>query len=124
MRANGGDQQATPTQLGGAARTGSNDAGAGTDRSEKGHRSTNWLRDVILGGQDGLVNMLGIALGVVSASGSTEVLIATGLAATITESISMGAVAYTSSNSERDYYLAQREREERDIAADPDAERQ
>src|SRR5438093_8623401 len=47
------------------------------------------LRDVILGGQDGLVNMLGIALGVVSAGGSTHVLIATGLAASVTESISM-----------------------------------
>ncbi len=44
------------------------------------------LRDVILGGQDGLVNMLGIALGVVSAGGSTHVLIATGLAASVTES--------------------------------------
>ena len=27
------------------------------------HHRVNWLRDVILGGQDGLVNMIGIVLG-------------------------------------------------------------
>ena len=62
----------------------------------KPHRTKNSLRDVILGGQDGLVNMLGIALGVVAAGGSNRVLVVTGIAAAITESISMGAVAYTS----------------------------
>ena len=60
------------------------------------HSTNTSLRDVILGGQDGLVNMLGIALGVVAAGGSTHVLVVTGIAAAITESISMGAVAYTS----------------------------
>jgi len=56
---------------------------------------TNWLYDVILGGQDGLVNILGIILGVIAGGGSNRVLIATGFAAAITESISMGAVGYT-----------------------------
>lgn len=84
------------------------------------HKTTNSLRDVILGGQDGLVNMLGIALGVVAAGGSTHVLLVTGLAAAITESISMGAVAYTSFGSDRDFYLAERDREQREIASQPD----
>src|ERR1039458_8108230 len=53
---------------------------------------TNWLYDVILGGQDGLVNILGIILGVIAGGGSTEVLLASGFAAAITESISMGGV--------------------------------
>jgi predicted membrane protein (TIGR00267 family) len=79
---------------------------------------------VILGGQDGLVNMLGIALGVVAASGSTHILIAAGLAAAITESISMGAVAYTSFGSDRDFYLAARAREQSEIDSDPDSERE
>lgn len=52
----------------------------------------NWLRDVILGGQDGLVNMLGIILGVIAGGGSTAILITAGFVAAITESISMGAV--------------------------------
>ena len=42
------------------------------------HRQTNWLRDIILGGQDGLVNILGIILGVIAGGGSRTVLLATG----------------------------------------------
>ncbi len=81
------------------------------------HSSNNSLRDVILGGQDGLVNMLGIALGVVAAGGSTHVLVVTGIAAAITESISMGAVAYTSFGSDRDFYLAEKKREQNEISS-------
>jgi vacuolar iron transporter family protein len=88
------------------------------------HGTNNSLRDVILGGQDGLVNMLGIALGVVAAGGSTHVLVVTGIAAAITESISMGAVAYTSFGSDRDFYLAERAREQKEIAAQPEDERE
>jgi predicted membrane protein (TIGR00267 family) len=91
-------------------------------RREPHASQTNWLRDVILGGQDGLVNILGIILGVVAANGSRSVLITTGLAAAITESISMGAVAYTSSLSERDYYLAQQAREQEEIEEAPEQE--
>jgi len=87
------------------------------------HRKTNWLRDVILGGQDGLVNILGIILGVIAADGSTTVLLVTGVAAAITESISMGAVGYTSSIAERDYYESERRVELDEIAAEPDVER-
>ena len=91
----------------------------------KEKRSTNnSLRDVILGGQDGLVNMLGIVLGVVAAGGSTHVLVVTGIAAAITESISMGAVAYTSFGSDRDFYLAEKAREQKEIEATPDDERE
>jgi vacuolar iron transporter family protein len=88
------------------------------------HRGTNWLRDVILGGQDGLVNILGIILGVIAGGGSNTVLLVAGFAAAITESISMGAVGYTSSVSERDYYQAEKEQESAEIAATPEVERQ
>jgi predicted membrane protein (TIGR00267 family) len=88
------------------------------------HSTNNSLRDVILGGQDGLVNMLGIALGVIAAGGSTHVLIITGVAAAITESISMGAVAYTSFGSDRDFYLAERAREQNEIETQPNDERE
>src|SRR5437016_13625982 len=88
------------------------------------HRKTNSLRDVILGGQDGLVNILGIILGVIAGRGSTALLLAAGFAAAITESISMGAVGYTSSAAERDYYRAEQAREEAEIDSIPEAERQ
>src|SRR5262245_47378883 len=68
--------------------------------------------------------MLGIVLGVVAANGTTQVLIAAGLAAAITESISMGAVAYTSFGSDRDFYLAAQRREKEEIETEPEMERE
>jgi VIT1/CCC1 family predicted Fe2+/Mn2+ transporter len=97
---------------------------ATSPRPREHHRETNWLRDVILGGQDGLVNILGIILGVIAGGGSTTVLLATGFAASITESISMGAVGYTSSVSQRDFYRAERARESAEIDTVPEVERQ
>ena len=115
-------QKTSTTSLGRAVR-----ASFGRDKNTlsapEQHNTNNSLRDVILGGQDGLVNMLGIALGVVAAGGSTHVLVVTGIAAAITESISMGAVAYTSFGSDRDFYLAERQREQNDISSRPEEER-
>jgi len=112
------------TRLGRAIRaTAEGSALAAAQHTER-HRQSNWLRDVILGGQDGLVNILGIILGVIAGGGSDTVLLAAGFAAAITESISMGAVGYTSSVSERDYYEAEKAREISEIATMPDAEQQ
>jgi predicted membrane protein (TIGR00267 family) len=114
----------TASRVGRAVRATTEGAGVPAGRHREDHRQGNWLRDVILGGQDGLVNILGIILGVIAGGGSDTVLLAAGFAAAITESISMGAVGYTSSVSERDYYQAEREREASEIAATPEAERQ
>lgn len=80
------------------------------------------LRDIILGGQDGLVNVLGLVLGVAVATQKTSVIVVAGLAATFSESIAMGGVAYTSALAERDYYLAEQAREEREIEELPEVE--
>src|SRR2546426_6441142 len=112
------------TRLGRTGRATVATAVASSSRRREGHRQTNWLRDVILGGQDGLVNILGIILGVIAGGGSNTILLAAGFAAAITESISMGAVGYTSSVSERDYYKAEQTREASEIDTMPQAERQ
>jgi len=62
----------------------------------------NHLADIILGGQDGLVNVLGLSIGVVGATADTSLVVISGLSALFAESISMGAVAYTSSKAESD----------------------
>ena len=80
------------------------------------------LADVILGGQDGLVNVLGVILGVAAATSDARIVIAAGLAATFAESISMGAVAYTSTLAENDLYHSEKEREYRHIQLAPDIE--
>jgi predicted membrane protein (TIGR00267 family) len=86
------------------------------------HRHESRLSEVILGGQDGLVNVLGVILGVAAATQDTRIVIAAGLAATFAESISMGAVAYTSTLAENDLYHSEKEREYRHIRLAPDVE--
>src|SRR2546428_9630857 len=108
MTAEPGRREGAETRLGRTVRTAIATAVASSFRHRERHRRGNWLRDVILGGQDGLVNILGIILGVIAGGGSKAVLVAAGFAAAITESISMGAVGYTSSVSQRDYYNAER----------------
>jgi VIT1/CCC1 family predicted Fe2+/Mn2+ transporter len=88
------------------------------------HKTRFALSDIILGGQDGLVNVLGVILGVAAAGAEPRIIIAGGLAATFAESISMGAVAYTSTLADADAYKAEREREKKEIEETPEMERE
>jgi VIT1/CCC1 family predicted Fe2+/Mn2+ transporter len=87
-------------------------------------RASAFLADIVLGGQDGLVNTLGVILGVAAASSEPRIVIAAGFAAAIAESISMGAVAYTSTLAAHDHYRVEHEREQREIREMPGAEEQ
>lgn len=91
---------------------------------EDPHRRGSALADIILGGQDGLVNVLGIALGVAAATGDPRIVLTACLAATFAESVSMGAVAYTSTLAQADHYESERKREHRHILQSPDVERE
>jgi VIT1/CCC1 family predicted Fe2+/Mn2+ transporter len=82
------------------------------------------LSDIILGGQDGLVNVLGVLLGIAAASQDTRIVLAGGLAATFAESISMAAVAYTSTLADRDFYFSEQARERREIRNSPHWEKE
>ncbi len=99
------------------------------DAAGEQHTQPGLLSDFILGSQDGLVNVLGVLLGVaIAAANSTavdpfKIILAGGLAATFAESISMGAVAYTSTLARRDHYLSELAREEREMRELPDVER-
>ncbi len=88
------------------------------------HKSSFSLPEIILGGQDGLVNVLGVILGVAAATGDARVVIVAGLAATFAESVSMAAVAYTSKVAEVDYYQSEYEREKWEIEKFPESERE
>lgn len=103
------------------------------DRLAEQHAQPGRLSDFILGCQDGLVNVLGVILGVAIAAQQQaaahlltdpfKIVLAGALAATFAESISMGAVAYTSTLARRDHYVAEKEREEREMKDVPDLER-
>lgn len=81
------------------------------------------LRDFILGWQDGLVNVLGLVLGVASATQNTKLILISGLAAAFAEAVSMSAVAYTSTKAEVDFYNSELERERKEVRQVPDTER-
>jgi predicted membrane protein (TIGR00267 family) len=93
-------------------------------RHDDPHRRTSVLADVILGGQDGLVNVLGIVLGIAAATNDSRIVMVAGLAATIAESVSMAAVAYTSTLAETAHYESEREREYRHVHMVPAVERE
>ena len=87
------------------------------------HRHASGLSDIILGGQDGLVNVLGVILGVAAATHDQRIVLVAGLAATFAESVSMGAVAYTSTLADADFYESERAREFRHITEVPHLEK-
>jgi len=80
------------------------------------------LPQVILGGQDGLVNVLGIVLGVASATNDRFVVLIAGMVATFAESVSMAAVAYSSARAEADHYRRELAQEKWEIENLPDVE--
>ena len=88
------------------------------------HISSFNLPEIILGGQDGLVNVLGVILGIAAATSDSRIVIVAGLAATFAESISMAAVAYTSKVAEADYYQSEYEREKWEIEKFPQGEKE
>lgn len=88
------------------------------------HSSHSFLSDFILGSQDGLVNVLGILLGISAATSDLRIIYVAALAALGAESISMGAVAYTSTVARRRQYLKEVSREQLEMREAPGAERQ
>lgn len=87
------------------------------------HSRSGLLSNFILGSQDGLVNVLGILLGLSAATSDVRLIFVASLAALGAESISMGAVAYTSTLARRKHYLKEVEREEREMKELPHVER-
>jgi len=68
------------------------------------------------------VNVLGIVLGVASATSDKFIVLIAGLVATFAESISMAAVAYTSTRAEQDHYRSELENEKWEIEHVPEVE--
>lgn len=90
-------------------------------KSENSRDFSYWLREVILGGQDGVVNVLGIVLAVAAATDNTRIVLISGLAGGAAESLSMVAVAYTSNLAVTDYYHSRLQQEIRQVQEDPEA---
>ncbi|KQT47352.1 hypothetical protein ASG43_09485 [Aureimonas sp. Leaf454] len=83
-----------------------------------------WLRAAILGANDGIVSTASLIVGVaVAASARGDVLLA-GTAGLVAGAMSMAAGEYVSVSSQSDTERADTERERRELADQPEAERQ
>ena len=83
-----------------------------------------WLRAAVLGANDGILSVASVALGV-AASGASRAAVATaGVAALSAGAMSMAAGELVSVSSQRDTENADLALEERELAADPEAELQ
>lgn len=92
--------------------------------SQKFFNNGKIIEEIILGGQDGLVNVLGIVLGIAAATSDSRIVVIAGLAATFAESIAMAAVAFTSQKAAKQYYESEKQREIREMHEMPESERQ
>ena len=68
--------------------------------------------------------MLGVILGIAAATNDARIVLVAGLATTFAESISMGAVAFTTTLADADHYQSELEREYRHIQEAPNLETQ
>lgn len=83
-----------------------------------------WLRAAVLGANDGIVSTGSLIVGVASADASHSNVLIAGAAALVAGAMSMAAGEYVSVSSQADTEKADLERERRELAADPEAERQ
>jgi VIT1/CCC1 family predicted Fe2+/Mn2+ transporter len=73
-----------------------------TDVSERRSRLEHaTVREILMGAQDNLTNVLAVMLGVSIGSGRSELVALAGLSAAVAEAVSMGGVLYSSTRAER-----------------------
>lgn len=82
------------------------------------------IREVVYGATDGLVTSLGFVIGVFGALHESRLIVITGIAGATAGALSMGFSAYISSKSQREFFLAEIERERREMKEMPEKERE
>ena len=89
---------------------------------ERHFRSAAAVRDVVIGLSDGLTVPFALAAGLSGALSSTRLVVTAGIAEIVAGSISMGLGGYLAARTERDHYLAELHREERETETVPERE--
>ena len=82
------------------------------------------IREVIYGATDGLVTSLGFVIGVFGALHDNRIILITGIAGASAGAVSMGFSAYVSSKSQSEFFLAEIDRERREMKEMPDKEKE
>ena len=92
---------------------------------EKWHDSgSGWISGAIYGANDGLAAVFGIVAGVSGATGGTHIVLTAGVAGAVASALSMATGAFLAERAEIEVAAANVERERREIAENPDEERE
>ncbi len=92
--------------------------------TEKAHApGGTWLRDSILGLNDGLVAAFAVTSGVAAAFSSQKVVVMAGLSEMLGGAVSMGLASYASARAQYEFYRSEEQREHDEINRWPDRER-
>lgn len=83
-----------------------------------------WVRDLMLGLNDGLVASFAVTSGVAGAYPTTQIVTMAGLAEMLGGAVSMGLAAFISARSQIEFYQSEIERERDEIRRWPDRERE
>ena len=82
----------------------------------------NWLRAAVLGANDGVVSLAGLAVGIAGATTSRTTILTVGVAGLFAGALAMAAGEYVSVSSQRDSERALLHLERRELAESPEAE--
>ncbi|RAZ91014.1 VIT family protein [Mesorhizobium hawassense] len=83
-----------------------------------------WLRAAVLGANDGIVSTASLIIGVATANATTAGVLVAGVAGMVAGAMSMAAGEYVSVSSQSDTELADLARERKELANQPEFERQ
>ena len=81
-----------------------------------------WLRAAVLGANDGIVSTASLVVGVAAAESARSSVLVAGVAGLVAGAMSMAAGEYVSVSSQSDTELADKGREQAELAAEPEAE--
>jgi vacuolar iron transporter family protein len=84
--------------------------------------STGWLRAVVLGANDGIISVASLVVGIAASGALHSQILLSGVAATVAGALSMAAGEYVSVQSQADAERADRSKEQRELAEDPEGE--
>jgi VIT1/CCC1 family predicted Fe2+/Mn2+ transporter len=82
------------------------------------------VRDIVIGMSDGLTVPFALAAGLTGAVSATRIIVTAGLAEIAAGSIAMGLGGYLAARSDADHYASERRREEREVVALAETERE
>lgn len=94
-----------------------------TSHTEYHFEASDTVRDIVIGMADGLTVPFALAAGISGTAVAIDIIVTAGMAEITAGSIAMGLGGYLAARTQRQHYLAERQREEQEIAHMPHHER-